>query len=107
MRQFTTSWVTSGTPGLFYFALRGHTQFVLFCAEGCIMSLFYQCVSKQIFCQSGATSSVASAAAHDSLLPILVQYTCTPHHGQCLAHLVLFILQWGLLQAPKCNPSRY
>ncbi len=30
-----------------------HARFVLFCAEGCVMSLFYQCVLKQIFANQG------------------------------------------------------
>ncbi len=40
MRQFTTSWVMPGTPGLFYFALRGHTQFVYFALRGALCHFF-------------------------------------------------------------------
>ncbi len=61
---------------------------------------------KANFCQSGAMSSTASAATHGSLPPILVQCACSPHHGWCLAHSVCFILQLGLLGAPKCNQSK-
>ncbi len=61
---------------------------------------------KANFSLSGATSSAASATACGSLPPIPVWSACLPHHGQCLACSVCFISQWGLLGAPKCNPSR-
>jgi hypothetical protein len=41
MHQFTTSWAT---PGNAWYA-----QIVLFCTEGCSMSLIYKCILKQIF----------------------------------------------------------
>jgi hypothetical protein len=51
---------------------------------------------KAKFCQSRATSAMASAAAHGSMPSALVQCTCLPHHGQFQERSIYFILRWGV-----------
>jgi hypothetical protein len=59
MRQFTISWATPVTLGLFYFVLGG------------VIVPFLSVHFKAIFCQSGVMSSMASATACGSMWPVM------------------------------------
>ncbi len=43
-----------------------------------------------------ATYPMASAAAHDPPVSVPALCACLPHHGQCRARSVFFILRWGV-----------
>jgi hypothetical protein len=77
----------------------------ILCWGVCYVTFLSVCF-KANFHQSGATSSVAYAATHGSLPPVLVWCACTPHHVRFPARLVCFILRLGLLGVPTCNLLR-
>ncbi len=77
----------------------GHAWFVFFALGGVLCQFFYQCILKQNFANQGRRPT-------RPLPPVPAQCACLPHHGQCLARSVCFILHWRLLGAPKRNPWR-
>ena len=88
-RVLATSWVMLGTHDLFCFARGGWvvSPLNLFLKSNCFLSR--------------ATSSMASAAARDCLLPDPAQHVCSPHYGRCWACKICFNLRCGIVWGAK------